>query len=809
MTLGRLFSILGGVAAVVLAGTCAGLYWVAAHNAREESSASARLVAEATARNLAGVLAMSGGVLDQLAQEPELAEALASGDPARIFTAEERLTRLVPGAALVRLVPGAIEAPDENRNPRMGFADLDMVRQTGTGKPVPAVHAANTPDAHIALARRLSQGDGVILASLAPKLIGAGMPAGLAKIGMELKQQSLSLGFSGDAALKQNAPDGEVPIPGTAWTLSYWGPPSADPGGIWFLSLSAMAILLTAGGGYFAHRWTAGALRHDHDNLVLVVKDLLSRREMREYPLRFEEMRRFALQLEPLQGLVLDLILEHRSKSPAAEQGIDPDRPLDSFREPARAMPPASPVPVGPSVAVSPGIFRAYDIRGVVGETLTPEVVRLIGHAIGSEVRDRGEYTVAVARDGRLSSPDLGQALTQGLLASGCTVIDLGLVPTPVLYFATNVLNTESGVMVTGSHNPANYNGLKIVIAGETLAGKDIQKLRTRVERNDFLDGQGQLEFRSLVPDYLERIIHDVQLGRSMKVVVDCGNGAAGGIAPALLEELGCEVVPLFCEVDGNFPNHHPDPGNPKNLETLIRTVLEHGADLGVAFDGDGDRLGVVDSSGKVIWPDRQLMMLAADVLSREPGSDVIFDVKCTRHLASYIVRHGGRPLMWKTGHSLIKAKIRETGAMLAGEMSGHIFFKERWYGFDDGLYACARLLEVLSLDPRPTAELFAELPDGVNTPELTIDVKEGENVQLVARLREIADFPEARVTDIDGLRVDFADGWGLVRASNTTPSLVLRFEADTPDSLIRIMGEFKSLLKKVKPDIAFPLITV
>ncbi|UZR31007.1 phosphomannomutase/phosphoglucomutase [Methylococcus mesophilus] len=454
---------------------------------------------------------------------------------------------------------------------------------------------------------------------------------------------------------------------------------------------------------------------------------------------------------------------------------------------------------------IAPTLFRAYDIRGIVGDTLTEEAARPIGRAIGSEALDRGERRVVVARDGRLSSPALCAALAEGLRTAGCEVTDLGLAPTPVLYFGTQVLAGRSGVMVTGSHNPANYNGFKIVLGGQTLAGEDIQALRRRIESGNFHSGEGRVERRDLLPDYCRRIVEDVQIGRQFKVVVDCGNGVAAVVAPQILRALDCEVVELFCAVDGNFPNHHPDPSKPENLAVLIETVKREGADLGVAFDGDGDRLGVVDSAGNIIWPDRQMMLFAADVLSREPGADIIYDVKCTRHLAGYILRHGGRPLMWKTGHSLIKAKMKETGALLAGEMSGHFFFKERWYGFDDGIYACARMVEILSADSRSTADVFAELPDSVNTPELGVRLQEGENLAFVEKMRALADFDDGRTTDIDGLRVDFADGWGLVRASNTTPSLVIRFEADTAEGLARIQQRFRVLLLKVRPGLDLP----
>jgi phosphomannomutase/phosphoglucomutase len=458
--------------------------------------------------------------------------------------------------------------------------------------------------------------------------------------------------------------------------------------------------------------------------------------------------------------------------------------------------------------AVTPldsSIFRAYDIRGVVGESLTEAAVRQIGRAIGTVAALQNEQRVIVARDGRLSSPALCQALTEGLRAAGRDVTDLGLVPTPVLYFATHVLNSRSGVMITGSHNPANYNGVKVVIAGHTLSGGEIQDLRRRIEAQDFASGRGSIETVDVVPRYLERIVGDVRLARPLKTVIDCGNGAAGIAAPRLFRALGCEVSELFCDVDGTFPNHHPDPSRPENLKALIETVKREQADFGMAFDGDGDRLGVIDSDGRVIWPDRQMMVFAADVLSREPGATILYDVKCTRHLASQIRKHGGKPLMWKTGHSLMKAKLKETGAALAGEMSGHVFFGERWYGFDDGLYAGARMAEILSKDCRPAAEVFGELPDSINTPELNVALAEGENFALIDKLQRLADFPEAAITRIDGLRVDFPDGFGLVRASNTTPSLVIRFEADDSEALRRIQQRFRELLLQVKPGMALP----
>jgi phosphomannomutase/phosphoglucomutase len=384
-------------------------------------------------------------------------------------------------------------------------------------------------------------------------------------------------------------------------------------------------------------------------------------------------------------------------------------------------------------------------------------------------------------------------------------VLDLGVVPTPILYFATHFLGSNSGVMITGSHNPPEYNGLKIVIGGETLYGNSILALSQRLERGELLEGEGTRQEQDLVPDYISRILEDVQLARPLKVVLDCGNGAAGAVAPLLLKALGCEVVELFCEVNGNFPNHHPDPGQPENLQALIAEVKSQEADIGIAFDGDGDRLGVVDSDGKIIWPDRLMMLFARDVLSRQPGTDVIFDVKSSRHLAADILAHGGRPLMWKTGHSLLKAKLNETGALLAGEMSGHFFFKERWYGFDDALYACARLLELLSFEPGGAADMFAGLPESVTTPELKMITAEGENFTLVEALIAKDGFSGAKLVTIDGVRAEFENGWGLARPSNTTPAVVFRFEADDEAGLQKIQEQFRQQILEIKGDLKLP----
>ena len=457
---------------------------------------------------------------------------------------------------------------------------------------------------------------------------------------------------------------------------------------------------------------------------------------------------------------------------------------------------------------VSPSIFKAYDIRGIIGTTLDATVAQKIGQSFGSAIRAKGESVAVIGRDGRLSGPELSAALADGLRAAGVDVIDLGVVATPMVYFGTHVLEATSGIMVTGSHNPPDYNGFKMVLAGEAIHGDTITALYHAIVSGDLIDAgasKGSYRTHDIARAYLDRISGDVKLVRPMKIVIDCGNGVAGAFAGDLYRAMGCEVTELFCEVDGNFPNHHPDPAHPENLQDLIRALREGDAEIGLAFDGDGDRLGVVTKDGQIIYPDRQLMLFAADVLTRHPGEQILYDVKCTRHLAPWITARGGVPLMWKTGHSLVKAKMRETGAPLGGEMSGHVFFKDRWYGFDDGLYAGARLLELMSRVADPSQVLNA-LPQSVSTPELHVDLKEGENAALIDKLLAEARFDGAdRIITIDGLRVEYPDGFGLARASNTTPVVVLRFEAESQAALTRIQAEFKRVISAAKPDAILP----
>ena len=450
-------------------------------------------------------------------------------------------------------------------------------------------------------------------------------------------------------------------------------------------------------------------------------------------------------------------------------------------------------------------IFRAYDIRGVFGETLNTDIVHLIGRALGTEMQMLGSHMAAIGRDGRKSSPDFAAALCEGLMSTGCDVIDVGMVPTPMLYHAASRISGGTGFQVTGSHNPSQYNGIKMMINRETLAGERIQGLKNQVLSMNFSNGQGRYSSMDVRSDYIASILEDIHLQKPFKVVVDCGNGIAGSVAPEVFRSMGLEVVELFCEVDGDFPNHHPDPSVPENLEDLIATVRKSGADLGFAFDGDGDRLGVVSAMGQIIWPDRQMVLFSTAVLERNPGAQIVFDVKCSQILARSIARAGGEPIMWKTGHSFMKEKIKESGAPLAGEMSGHIFFNDRWGGFDDGIYAAARMCELLSEKAESPNQVFAAIPDTVNTPELRINLKEGEPFRIVEALVQSAVFKNAEVSCIDGLRVDFENGFGLVRASNTTPSIIMRFESTSQQVLDSIIGQFRRELRKVRPDLDIP----
>jgi len=749
-----------------------------------------------------------------LSRSEDIRQSLMSEDTPLLRQQESRLQQLLPAALRVRLLPKGWDELDADATPPLSYASLDILRGAErSGVPSPAeVHLFGTPQQHVAMAVPVFSEDGgpVIgvlhvaypFATLTQTLAGLPDLAGRIELQQVVKGTPVVLSAVG---IPTAAMAGIQAIDGTIWRVAYATPPrvlSGDEAQMELLGiLLIVALLITAVLWSQARRFKR-ALRSDLESMFRLVEVLKNGSVGRVNQPRLEEFGH-------VFGLIRQVWHQAGRKAPPADPAVNTTADVPAMSELEVFDNQSDETGSGFTASLESlpdSIFRAYDIRGVVGDTLTDQIVYELGRAIGSEAYEQGEQTVIIARDGRHSGAAFSKALSEGLIASGRDVLDIGMVPTPVLYFATHFLGSKTGVMITGSHNPPDYNGLKIVINGAALSGEAISALKHRIERGDFQAGQGSHYEQDLLPDYIERVVGDVQLSRPLKLVVDCGNGVASVVAPALFQALGCEVVPLYCKVDGDFPNHHPDPGKPENLADLIAAVREHKADLGVAFDGDGDRLGVVDGSGKVIWPDRLLMLLARDVLSRQPGGDVIYDVKSSRHLADEILSYGGRPIMWKTGHSLIKAKMRETGALLAGEMSGHIFIQERWYGFDDGLYSCARLLELLSSEPVPVTEIFDSLPESVSTPELNLAFdQEGANFALMESLAGQADFTDAKITTIDGLRVEFEDGWGLVRPSNTTPSVVFRFEADSEAALARIQQQFQQWLLRVDPGLNLP----
>lgn len=774
------------------------------------------------------------------ASNPYLALVLKSNDP-ELKRSTERTLLHRASAIDAFISPAGQTAQDHNRNAPINFAALDLLQRAESG-------AQPQPEA-------LQVGQRWLLYS-ATKLSGA-KSAGSLLIAYDAASVFKGLPVFANNQLQitlqqqfQNAPlqtlysQGNMPNNGTSYSFSTQHPnwtlvlttPSSFAQQSSLLSALLIAIGLAAlfivCALYFIHITIQRQLRADAQTLSLTIQDWAHGKSIKPLSLNMIELQSFAQNLThnvqatpskqakktaPIDNDDLTAGTDATALANNTKNNIFNSSPtldtdildidileedldvfgLDQASNSLQRTTAASDVPSS--------IFRAYDIRGIVGQTLTTDTAYWIGRAVGSESIANGEPGVVVGRDGRLSGPDMAQALIQGLLDCGCSVTDLGMVPTPVLYFATHVLEARSGVMVTGSHNPPDYNGFKIVIAGETLANERITALHTRIVNDDLSHGVGMLENVEMLDTYLEHIRNDIALAKPLRVVVDCGNGVGGVIGPRLLEALGCTVIPLYCEVDGTFPNHHPDPGKPENLVDLIARVKSEQADIGIAFDGDADRLGVVTNSGDIIYPDRLMMLFAKDVVSRNPGADVIFDVKCTRRLSALISGYGGRPIMWKTGHSLIKAKMKETGALLAGEMSGHIFFKERWFGFDDGIYSAARLLEIISLDSRNVDQVFSAFPVSHSTPEITVEVTDENKFAIIERLQREAKWGHASITTLDGVRADYPKGWGLVRASNTTPMLVLRFEGDSPEDLAQIQAVFREQILALEPDINLP----
>ena len=754
--------------------------------------------------------------------QADVQDALKNKNLLKINGIESDLALRFPKVIGVRILLPELLQTDSKSVPEITNVTLDLIRRAAEGEELsPEVISMGQANQYIAIIQRVEDNGqliGLILAGFEMDVINDALTKIQSVPGyLELRQtfQNVNhiLGTHGDPALKFGDPLGRGRLEGTPWEMAYW--PARDEDFsvygdtlVFWVAVTLM-LMLIAGLGFLGYFRLGKTVQMDAARLLKMI--LESKSPHFAIPSGAFKLTIFSDLAHGLSRTGI-ISVEHASKSEllankkpaAATNNSMQETSASMYEENSEALDLqvlGEEVPVD----VPESIFRAYDIRGIVHEQLTPEVVKEIGRAIGSEAFERGEQTVVVARDGRLSGPMLMEALTQGLMESGRDVIDIGEVPTPVLYFATHFLETHSGVMLTGSHNPSNYNGLKIVIAGDTLSGEGIKKLYKRIVSDELLSGRGSQESRDISQDYIGQIVGDVALAQPLRVVIDCGNGVAGNIAPQLYQSLGCEVIGLYCDVDGNFPNHHPDPSKEENLQELIKIVKSEKADLGLAFDGDGDRVGVVDSDGNIIWPDTQMMLYSMDLLSRNPGSDIIFDVKCSRHLSSTIRGHGGRPVMWKTGHSLIKAKMKETGALLAGERSGHIFFKERWFGFDDGLYAGSRMLEILASDFRKSADVFKVFPKTLDTPELNIDMDDDVKFEFIKKLQKIGRFGDGKINTIDGIRVDYPKGWGLVRASNTSPKLVIRFEADNDEAFVKIKEIFRKQMTKADPSLELP----
>ncbi|ARU90400.1 phosphomannomutase [Pseudomonas sp. M30-35] len=827
--------LLAALVGLVLAG-CVLWFGMLGSAQQQQHQALSKAWGESQATALQQALKQLAADTQTAAQNPALIAALQSDDIGQI-RATERSLKYWNGIVDAQINLRGQATQDMGRTAPMNFAALDLLRRVENGQ-TPAVEAYKVGQQWLVYSvapLRLSKdqaAQGTLLLAFDLNRLMASLPPLPAEVGaIQLSQQF------GTAAAQVLVQRGSVQgnpqqlnSGNPNWTLRFTPGPALSGAAFSPLALALAGLLALLGaviGFYLVHRSFNRHLEADINQLEQLAKELSAGKSVKAFSLSLPALNNLAKTLARMPrraestGNAKDSAAKTSKTEKAAQIAaekpvifadplfqdtdildidiLDEDQDLLGLEQ-SSVMSNSQVAPKLPA-----DIFRAYDIRGVVGRTLTAETAYWVGRAVGSESLAKGEPDVAVGRDGRLSGPELVEQLIQGLVDSGCNVSDVGMVPTPVVYYAANILSGKSAVMLTGSHNPPDYNGFKIVIAGDTLANEQILALKTRIDTNDLSSGVGSVEQVDVLDRYFKQIRDDIALAKPLKVVVDCGNGAAGVIAPQLIEALGCTVIPLFCDVDGTFPNHHPDPGKPENLVDLIAKVKSEKADLGLAFDGDGDRVGVVTNTGTIVFPDRLLMLFAKDVVSRNPGADIIFDVKCTRRLTPLISGYGGRPVMWKTGHSLIKKKMKETGALLAGEMSGHIFFKERWFGFDDGIYSAARLLEILSQDKRDAEHVFSAFPSDVSTPEINIQVTEENKFQIIDRLQREGSWGDANITTLDGVRVDYPKGWGLVRASNTTPVLVLRFEAETEAELERIKVIFREQMTALAPDIKLP----
>ncbi len=842
-----LFQVYAGVAAFLLLVASVGYFAVEGAMIQEANRASAEVQTELT-RKVQYQLDRYVVPVDALAADPLTQQTLANAEG--IEQRQMELAKAI-GALDVMLLSAGRERSYLGEYPKLSYSELDLVHNAQKGKKSGVeFHDLKDEQAHIDVVRAVIRKDrllgditvGYVMARYDAKtfnndvlqLFKSYMDKGRLELSQILSDGSTQVFMSlGAVAIKEKSKANSAELTSARWKLTYWQMPETlvIMGMGWQLAyvLSTLGVLISVALALVVFwRVADKKARASFNTVHEFLWDRLNGHWLgKDYQLSLSEYQSIFKQIQELDWASCQMASGVSAGSAGGgandtegEEEPDFERSYVDLlynrdgvaveEEDAQPQPSVlAKTAVNPQASnpgVSPTIFRAYDIRGVVGETLTADIAYDIGRAFGSEAKQFGEQTIVVGRDGRLSSPELSDALIQGLRASGRDVVDLGLVPTPLVYFATHYLSARSGIMITGSHNPTTYNGFKLVLQGTALSQDAIQKLYKRIVDGDYTSGEeGSLSTQDLMADYIARIAGDVDISRHLKVVVDCGNGAASVAAVPLLRSMGCEVVDLYCEVDGSFPHHHPDPSQPENLNHLIVAMQQHNADIGIAFDGDGDRIGVVDSDGNIIWPDRLMMYFVADLLAANPGGTIIYDVKSSRNLQATIDQLGGIGIMGATGHSLLKAKVKESHALLGGELSGHFCFNDRWFGFDDGLYTMARLLELLSRNASSSADAFSILPDSVATPELKIDMNEGQQHKFMEVLKQKAKFPGAQLTTIDGVRADFADGWGLVRASNTTPSLTLRFEADSEESLASIQGVFRTAMQMVEPRMHLP----
>jgi phosphomannomutase / phosphoglucomutase len=780
-----------------------GIFWQYQHANSQYQNLQIQSQQRTSKLVVSAVTARAQSLMQQVAavaKSVDIVRALANQDIAEIKAQQAILSSLYPNAHKVCLIAADVDQPDPNACLPITFATLNALRQAKKkGSAAMGVLGLGTDDAYLLLANRIVDENekivGVLLVALAPDVVQQLLLDEFGADGyVELQQgnkQVTKVSSAGNAQWKQGKAGIIHAIPNSHWQIAYW-PETKEAPSLPIVLMASLLIILI-GLWLLRETWQRLLLKQDIKTLRRQLKDLQKSTLKPKYPMA-----------DALLQDVVDDIQTMGREDIKPQKEVGKELTTNDASTGASSLGQSADNTVPAISHVDASIFKPYDIRGIVGETINEQAFIVLGLAIGSEAQAQKCSRLIVARDGRLSSDSLAKALIEGILSSGCSVLDIGKVPTPLMYFACETLGTQSGVMVTGSHNPANYNGLKIVLAGKTLGGADVQALHRRIEKGDFVSGKGETKKANVVDDYIKRIVNDVHTIRSIKVVVDCGNGIAGVIAPRLLRELGCEVIELYCDVDGSFPNHHPNPSEEENLEDLAAEVKLHEAELGIAFDGDGDRIGIVDATGQPIWPDRLMILFAQDILSRESEATVIYDVKSSNLLGEAISRAGGNAVISPSGYSIIRQKIQETGAKLAGELSGHIFFNDRWFGFDDGLYTACRLLEFLSNDPleRTPSEVFDALPHRACTPEILLEMNESESRRFVEQLRTEADFPGGEIITIDGLRVEFPIGWGLVRASNTMPGLTLRFEANTSEQLEQIKQQFKQQMLQIKPSL-------